>query len=91
VSTEAAIFQRAEDNRVKPVFVLPADVWKKNRNRIVAAAKRKLHVQQTNPGPEHRLRFDYVLTAAEVAVLVESVMRDTERLVVWHITKEKEK
>lgn len=69
-------------------LLLPPDVWKRNRDRMARKAKRGLHVTETNPGPDsNRLRYDYILTAAEVTTLVESVMRDTERLIQWEIEK----
>lgn len=54
---------------------------------MVRKAKRGLHVQEVNPGPEFHLRYDYILTAAEVAKLVEDVMLDTERLVMFTLGK----
>jgi hypothetical protein len=71
--------------------VLPSDMWKRTRDHIVAKIKRNLCVQETNPGPEYRLRYDYILTAAEVAVVVEQVMRQTERIVVHYMELENTK
>lgn len=71
------------------VSVIPADQWKKSRDRIVKRIKRGLHITATNPGPHATsMRYDYVLTAAEVAVVVEEVMRDTERLTLWVLEKD---
>ena len=68
--------------------LIPPDAWKKNRDRMVRAAKSKLHLTETNPGPEsNRLRYDYILTKADVAMLVETVMRDTERLAAFYLEK----
>ena len=73
------------------IRVIPPDSWKKNRDRISRAAMRKLHLTETNPGPDaSRLRYDYVLTRADLIKLVENVMADTERLAVWHIQHAKE-
>lgn len=63
------------------VAVIPPEIWKKNRDRMSTRVRRGLHLIETNPGAQAKhLRFDYILTAAEVRVIVERVMRDTERL-----------
>lgn len=62
-------------------FPIPSDAWKKNRDRIARRVRRHLHLQEKNPGPQFYLRFDYVMTAAQVTRMVEEVMVETERLV----------
>ena len=42
-----------------------------------------MHVIEVNPGPDsNRLRYDFILTAAEATAFVEDIMRDVERLTV---------
>jgi hypothetical protein len=71
--------------------VLPSDLWKQTRDRLAQRTRRNLHQQETNPGPDFRLRFDYVVTASEVTVLIEQIMRETERVVLHYLDYDKRK
>jgi hypothetical protein len=70
-------------------WIIPSDKWKDARDRIVRKARRGLHVMEVNPGPEFKLRYDYIATAAEIAVLVEDVMLETERLCRFYLTEKR--
>lgn len=70
------------------IWIIPPDAWKKNRDRILRQAARRLHLVAINPGPDSaRLRDDYALTRAELAIIVEEVMRETERVAIFHSAK----
>lgn len=65
--------------------VIPPEAWRRLRDRIMRRAAQRLHLVQTNPGPDvNRLRYDYVASRAELMVIVEEVMREVERSVAWH-------
>lgn len=66
---------------------IPGEAWKKNRDRLVAQTKRRLHVLS---GHDHDFpsRFDYILTAREVTQIVEEIMWNTERLCQYYVAKE---
>lgn len=71
-------------------LIIPPDAWKKNRTSMARSVKRNMHLTETSPGPDsNRLRYDYILTKAEVDVFVEEIMRGTERLVRFYLDKEK--
>lgn len=72
-------------------WIITPEQWKKNRDRLARRARHNMHLIEVNPGPKFQLRFDYILTAAEVTTLVESIMRDTERLVVFHLEREEKR
>lgn len=73
------------------IWLIPPDAWKKNRDRIVRRAARHMVLTQTNPGPDaDKLRYDYVVTRAELAAMIEDIMRDTERLAIFYAAKKKE-
>ena len=69
-------------------LVIKPDAWKKERDRLSRRIRRNLHVTEVNPGANSsRLRYDFILTAAEVTALVEEVMRCTERLAVRELER----
>lgn len=71
-------------------LIIPPDAWKKSRISIARSMKRNMHLTETNPGADsNRLRYDYILTKAEVDVFVEETMRATERLVRFYLDKER--
>jgi len=66
--------------------IIPPEAWKKNRDRIARQAKRNMQLVSSNPGAESRhLRYDYILTRAEVVKLVEEVMTSAERLTLSYV------
>lgn len=72
-------------------WIIPPAAWKRLRDTQLRRAARRLHITETNPGPDSsRLRFDYILTRSELGALVEEVMRDTERHLIFHLDKKKE-
>lgn len=76
------------DTPLNPPLIPPA-VWRKNRDRMARHVRRHMHVTETNPSPTSRLRYDYVVTAAEVTCFVEEVMRDTERIINFYLRNPK--
>lgn len=72
--------------------LIPPEVWKHERDRIVRAVCGRLHTTEVNPGPDaSRLRYDYIVTRAEITLLVEETMRETERQIVYHTKTAKER
>ena len=68
--------------------IIPPERWKKVRNRLAHRARRGLHIMESDRSGLDRnetfvRRYDYIATPAEITVLVEMVMTETERECGW--------
>lgn len=77
----------------KTLHVINHSTWKRLRNKAVAKAKRSLHIIESgersylNKNEDWVRRYDFLMTPAELANIIEDVMRETERQTLYAIRR----